>query len=99
MREATHTPTPWLFQKKTTISRDSPPRVHYRIYKDGGVYGHPASCDREEDAAFIVRACNSCDALVAALKSLADYVEVSTSAAPATVKARAALAAARKEDA
>jgi hypothetical protein len=97
--EATHTPTPWLFQKKTTISRDSPPRVHYRIYKDGGVYGHPASCDREEDAACIVRACNSFDALVAALKALADYVEVALGESPSTVKARAALAAARKEDA
>jgi hypothetical protein len=97
--EATHPPTPWLFQKETTISRDSPPRVHYRIYKDGGVYGHPASCDREEDAACIVRACNSFDALVAALKALADYVEVALGESPSTVKARAALAAARKEDA
>jgi hypothetical protein len=53
----------------------------------------------EETARKMARAYESHDALVAALKSLADYVEVALGESPSTVKARAALAAARKEDA
>lgn len=51
-----HTPGPWRYQKETTamILGNAPPRVRYQIYKDGGIYGHPATCDREEDARLIV---------------------------------------------
>ena len=48
---------PWRYQKETTVTilgKKVPPRVRYQIYKDGGIYGHPATCDREKDARLIV---------------------------------------------
>lgn len=50
---ASFTEGPWRYQKETTVTilgEKVPPRVRYQVYKDGGIYGHPATCDREEDA-------------------------------------------------
>ena len=52
---ASFTPGPWRYQKETTreLGSSAPPRVRYEVYKEEGIYGHPASCDREEDARLI----------------------------------------------
>lgn len=62
-----HTPGPWRYQKETshTILGPSklPPVVKYQIYKEKGIYGHPATCDLEADARLIAAAPELLDAL------------------------------------
>lgn len=57
-----HTPTPWRYQGELSDGR-----VTQHIYTASGRYGHPASCGKEEDAAFIVRAVNCHEELIQAL--------------------------------
>jgi len=61
MNTATHTPTP------------------YRVYASRRIMGpdstYVGSATSEENAAFIVRACNAHDELVAALRNIAEYAE------------------------
>lgn len=69
---ASLTPGPWRYQKETThtvLGPKAPPRVRYQIYKDGGIYGHPATCDREADA----RAIAMLPEIVEALRPFAHY--------------------------
>jgi hypothetical protein len=63
---ASFTPGPWRYQKETTrkLGSSAPPRIRYEVYKEEGVYGHPASCDREEDA----RAISALPELIKALR-------------------------------
>lgn len=77
MNTATHTPTPW----KVALRKDN--RVPNRIVTETPVYPgavNPAEIARvveRNDCAFIVRACNAHDELVAALKTLADLADAS----------------------
>lgn len=69
---ASFTEGPWRYQKETTVSilgEKVPPRVRYQVYKDGGIYGHPATCDREEDARLIAAS----PRLLNALRPFANY--------------------------
>lgn len=66
------TPGPWRYQKETTytvLGTKAPPRVRYQIYKDRGVYGHPATCDREAGA----RAIAMLPEIIDALRPFAHY--------------------------
>lgn len=61
------TKRPWRYQREITTGFGEPRRTKFEIYTDGGPYGHPATCDLEEDAELIVRAVNAHQDLVAAL--------------------------------
>lgn len=63
-----HTPTPWYWTKVIERNFDGSGGDAWPIYKKDGRYAHPATANNESDAAFIVRAVNSHDALVAALE-------------------------------
>lgn len=68
-----HTPTPWYTTKKfeiTTISKENDMSRGMMI-PHADVFGD----NREEDAAFIVQACNAHEELVAALKDLLNLDE------------------------
>lgn len=65
-----HTPTPWILANN--LNRD------IRAIQQGNVYcsagGSPlAKCDDPANAAFIVRACNAHEALVAALEAVSKW--------------------------
>lgn len=69
--EVEHTPTPWHNSSKNfgyTRRHICGPR-----HADGGDYAPICSTVREDDAAFIVKAVNNHDALVAALHGLATH--------------------------
>jgi hypothetical protein len=63
----THTPTPWYAANwtchapRTVLVDDASTLTGKRVI---------AECDRDEDAAFVVRACNSYEQLVAALRTI-----------------------------
>ena len=70
--EAAHTPTPWAIRHGSHYDY-----IHAPIDNGGGIGRFVAKLPDDEqgkrDAAFIVRACNSHAALVAALEAVADY--------------------------
>ena len=82
----THTPTPWF----ATDLRQVRSHVGFVALTSGSDFNVAIE---EANAAFIVRACNSHDALVAALRDIADAV-YGTDTARLRARARAALAAA-----
>lgn len=53
-----HTSTPWTYQGEMTTGFGVAKRMDFQIYTSSGKYGHPATCDKEEDAAYIVKAVN-----------------------------------------
>jgi hypothetical protein len=76
-----HTPTPWLAEGKTVyaLNENGTNRFSALVQAgfefDGRRYKMPASPEEiEANAAFIVRACNSHDALVKVAKNLRDYL-------------------------
>jgi post-segregation antitoxin (ccd killing protein) len=74
MAETKHTPTPWITTKGNggylTVIRPSAPQKHDDAVAFTVIRAqHPTTTQAEENAAFIVRACNSHDALVEALKN------------------------------
>ena len=82
----THTPTPWF----ATDLRQVRSHVGFVALTSGSDFNVAIE---EANAAFIVRACNSHDALVAALRDIADAV-YGTDTPRLRARARAALAAA-----
>jgi hypothetical protein len=54
-----HTPLPWRYQKEIERGRGLPDVARYHLYTGNGKYGHPATCEEESDAAFIVLAVNN----------------------------------------
>jgi len=86
-----HTPTPWYaacwscHAPRTILVNDASRLTGKRVI---------AECDRDEDAAFIVRACNSHEQLVAALREIINYAEACDDDSVELDNARAALAAA-----
>ncbi len=80
MSDAKHTPTPWVFIPMNEYVYDA--AFKYRIEGEDGfspccIYadGTKNKGTTEANAAFIVRACNSHDALVDALKKATDILE------------------------
>jgi hypothetical protein len=77
-----HTPTPW-----EVCTSNSHTRITEKYGVDGGVVSATIASDRmailrikQEDAEFIVRACNAHDELVAALRGLKNVIEIAASA-------------------
>lgn len=66
-----HTPTPWRYQGELSNGK-----IMQHIYTAEGKYGHPASCEKEVDAAFIVRAVNAHAELLEALKTAYGFFKV-----------------------
>lgn len=65
-------PRPWRYQKETTTEFGRKPIRRFEIYRaSDGPFAHPATCEREADAEFIVRVVNSHQALVDALVAAA----------------------------
>jgi hypothetical protein len=60
-----HTKGPWRYQKEITRSFGCNPVVKFQVYREEGVYGHPASCDDEDDALLISAAPDLLEALEA----------------------------------
>jgi hypothetical protein len=70
-----HTPVPWRQQGELTIDPTGGTRtMAYEIYRDGGPFGHPATCDLLADAEFIVRAANAHEALLRSICGLLEWV-------------------------
>jgi hypothetical protein len=87
----THTPTPWYAANwtchapVTILIDDASDLTGKRVI---------AECEREEDAAFIVRACNSHEQLIQALRDIINYAESCDDDSVELDNARLALAAA-----
>ncbi len=64
-----HTPGPLRYQKEINTGSSAGPVTKFEVYRDGGLYGHPATCDREADAAEIVRRWNAHEELLAVAES------------------------------
>jgi hypothetical protein len=97
MTKSTPTPTPWRIAGGSRLDGRNTTWIHTgeKTTKASAA----AMTYRESDAAFIVRAVNSHDALIAALERSIWYMESSLMkgiAAPAVSEARAALASARE---
>ena len=81
--EAEHTPTPWSIERNKERgiiwidALDAPSEGIADLYHRHGIGTEDfvAKRDAEANAAFIVRACNSFDALVAALKEAREEVD------------------------
>jgi hypothetical protein len=44
---------PWRYQGEVTREINQPNSVSFEVYTSTGNYGHPATCEREEDARLI----------------------------------------------
>jgi hypothetical protein len=102
MSNAKHTPTPWWVAQSAgpgILAVDAIDPADGNLFAVCEIFGindmREHSPEAEANAAFIVRACNCHNQLVAALKALYDAVDSSVELTPEIMRqARAALAAA-----
>lgn len=69
------TPGRWRYQKETEGGFGYPFVTKYRVYKDGGTFGHPATCDHEEDAALICALRNCAEELLTLWEAAQEYAD------------------------
>ncbi|CUW85647.1 hypothetical protein N5C66_03720 [Rhizobium pusense] len=79
----THTPTPWFLNEAQDFVKGD--GRHIAVLFDGTPTS-PTVKERKSNAAFIVRACNAHDELLAALKAARDFHDWNESSVSATAR-------------
>lgn len=74
MNESKHTRTPWHFKKPPADSLMGT-KIYGPLHRDGTDYAALCELQDMEDARFIVKACNSYDALLAACNTIKHHEE------------------------
>lgn len=78
-KNSVHTPGPWRYQVETEIGPGGArPFKTYEVYTESGQFGHPATCEREEDARLV----SAAPEMLAILKRISERYLLPVGAGP-----------------